>query len=67
MDDREPPVPEEESATPPHGDPLAPRPHERPVATPGVPPTEPPSGPPEPAEGDVAPPPMPGAPGADDD
>jgi hypothetical protein len=54
MDD---PTPPEESATPPHGDPLRDA-SVPPPATPGVPQT----GAPEPEEGTIEPPPVPGAP-----
>jgi hypothetical protein len=68
------PIPPQQTASPPHGDPLAgavaPPPGESaagPPPMPGVPPTEPPSGPPAPVEGTVAPPPAPGMPGGNDE
>jgi formin 2/WAS/WASL-interacting protein len=73
------PIGPQESATPPHGDPLrdvaqnpswgtaTPASSSGAPATPGVPPTEPPSGPPAPIEGTVPPPPMPGAPPSEGD
>ena len=67
------PIPPQQSAAPPHSDPLGaatpppPAPSAGPPPMPGVPPTEPPSGPPAPVEGTVAPPPAPGMPGGNDD
>jgi hypothetical protein len=71
------PIPQEQTSSPPHGDPLAapaqggwsapapppaPPVASAPPATPGVPPTEPPSGPPAPVEGSIPPPAAPGVP-----